>query len=172
MEQTKAQEPSNIQKLKGGINELIAEYRQAHALLNEQMQAVINNDVLSLNELLEEQVAIYETLKESETKLKRQLQALYRHSGTDQTISLGGVIEGLEGPAQTLNNLRGKLHKSVEKTEKLRLQLMNLLQFAQQQNAEIFKAICKAAEDNSEAYDETGKKQAQRRNGIAINQQA
>jgi ABC-type transporter Mla subunit MlaD len=157
--------------LKTSINRLIDEYEQNHALLNDQIQAVINHDILSLNRLIEKQVEAYETLKGSEKKFREQLKAFQYRSDSSSSRSLQGVLKAIGKPSQTLNDLRNRLHMQVEKTEKLRAQLIDLLEFAQQQNDEIFKAIRKIEGEKAEGYDAEGKKQHQL-GSLAINQKA
>lgn len=172
MNNIKLKETQGIENLKLSINGLIEEYKQAYTLLNDQMQAVINHDISSLNGLVEKQVATYETLKESENKFKRELQTYQLSSNGGQKPSLGLILENLNRPSKTLNTLRNQLHAQVEKTEKMRTQLVELLQFAQQQNAEIFKALCTVGSENTEGYNVDGKKQQQQASGMAINQKA
>lgn len=54
----------------------------------------------------------------------------------------------------------------------MRSQLMDLLQFAQQHNAEIFKALCTVGQEYTDAYDGEGQKQQRQVNGMAVNQKA
>jgi hypothetical protein len=169
--QTKQQE-ANVEYLKKSIHGLIGEYEDAHSLLNEQMQAVIQNDISSLNTLIEKQTVAYESLKKSEMDFKEQLQVLHHPDPKTTKISLPRVIKQLQKPSETLNVLRDRLNTQVRKTEKLRTQLIDLLSFAQDQNADVFKAICDLASDNSNAYDAEGQKMQQSRNGLAVNQKA
>lgn len=157
--------------LKDSLNNLIDDYEQSHELLNHQIQAVINHDILSLNQLIEKQVDVYETLKESEKKFKEQLYSFQQRSGSSDQKSLQKILEKIEEPTQTLNKLRSRLHTQVEKTEQLRVQLVDLLEFAQQQNSELFREICNAGGLKMEGYDADGEKQ-QQKGGLAVNQKA
>jgi hypothetical protein len=160
-----------LDSLKTGINRLINDYGQSHVLLNSQIQAVINQDISSLNRLIEKQVEAYETLKKSEKKFKEQLQGFQRHSDSSGQKSLREVLKDIGKPSKTLNTLRDRLHMQVEKTESLRAQLIDLLEFAQKQNNEIFKAIYEIDGEKTEGYDEAGKKQYQL-GSLAINEKA
>lgn len=160
-----------LKSLKGSINRLINEYEQSHALLNGQIQAVINQDISSLNQLIEKQVEAYETLKNSEEEFKEQLQDFQRQSDESDQKSLGDILKDLEKPSQTLDTLRDRLHTQVEKTEELRNQLIDLLEFAQEQNNEIFKAIYEIDGEKTEGYDEDGDKQY-KLSSFAINEKA
>lgn len=166
------QQEVNVEHLKDSMNSLIGEYKKAHSLLNDQMQAVIQNDISSLNKLIEKQTVAYETLKKSEMDFKEQLEVLDHPDPKTTKITLPRVLEQLQGPTETLNILRERLNTQVRKTEKLRSQLIDLLCFARQQNAEVFKAICDFASDGSDGYDAEGKKMQQSRNGLAVNQKA
>lgn len=172
MNNVKLKETPQTKSLKFSINGLIDEYKRAYNLLNDQMQAVINHDIESLNRLIEKQVAAYEKLQQSEQEFKHELQSFHTGSKESQEHTLSLVLDDLDQPSHMLNTLRNQLHAQVEKTEKMRGQLMELLQFAQQQNTEIFKAICTVAADNTEGYNAKGKKQSPQTNGMAINQQA
>lgn len=162
----------NVDKLQASIETLISEYRQAQTLLNEQMQAVIKHDILSLNDLVESQVEVYETLTQAELTFKSHLQSFHRSHCRDEKLSLQNVVAHLDGPTEKLDTLREELHTLVEKTERLRKQLIDLLDFAQQQNAGVFEAICTVASNESDAYDAKGKKKMKQTPGLAINQQA
>ncbi|HYW34260.1 MAG TPA: hypothetical protein VE868_02530 [Balneolaceae bacterium] len=161
---------ASLNRLKKIINQLIDEYEENCSLLNDQIQAVINHDITSLNELIERQVRVYETLKSSEEIFKKHLKEVrQRHDLSSQ--SLQEMLNDLEEPTQTLNAMRDRLHAQVRKTEGLRNQLMDLLNFAKRQNAEIFKAICEAGSDKMGGYNADGEKQRQS-NSYAINQKA
>ncbi len=166
------QQEVNVEDLKDSMNGLIGEYEDAHSLLNNQMQAVIQSDISSLNKLIEKQTVAYESLKKSEIDFKEQLEVLHHPDPKTTKITLPRVLEQLQEPTETLNVLREQLNTQVRKTEKLRSQLIDLLSFARQQNAEVFKAICDLASDSSDGYDAEGQKKQQSRNGLAVNQKA
>lgn len=163
------QKSLTLNHLKSSIHKLINEYEQSHALLNDQIQAVVNHDILSLNRLIEKQIVIYETLKNSENKFKKQLQAFQRSTDPSSSKTLQEILDDIEEPSQTLNTLRNRLHTQVEKTEKLRTQLVDLLDFAQQQNNDIFEAICEIDGAKTDGYDEGGDEKQYQFNSIAIN---
>lgn len=162
----------SVDQLKSSIEDLISEYRRAHALLNKQRKAIISQDILSLNDLVEQQVQVYETLTQAEKTFKKRLQSFHRSLCTDEKMSLENVLAHLDGPSEVLDKLREELHALVEQTEQLRRQLIDLLNFAQQQNAGVFEAICTFASNESDAYNAKGKKKVKQAPGLAINQQA
>ena len=162
----------SVDQLQTSIKELISEYRQACTMLQKQRQAVIKQDIISLNDLVEKQVEVYENLTQAERTFKTRLEA-FRHScNNDERLSLQNVLAHLDSPTEILNTLRDELHALVEKTERLRRQLIDLLSFAQQQNADLFEAICTFASNKSDAYDAKGRKRSKKAPGLAINQQA
>src|SRR5699024_9955846 len=171
MDSLNAKQEQEIDNLKFSINGLIEDYKRAYTLLNEQMQAVINHDIESLNKLIEKQVSTYETLKESENEFKEDVQKYTFSSQKGQEQSLGLILNNLDRPSKQLNALRDQLRTQVEKPETMRSKLMNLLQFAQQQNAEMFKTLWTEGNEDAAVYNNEGKKQRQA-HGITINQKA
>jgi hypothetical protein len=159
------------EQIKNSINSLIGEYEESHILLNDQIEAVVNHDILSLNHLIEKQVKAYEKLSSSEKKFRTQLQAFQNYSSAPSPKTLQEILQDIGEPSQTLNKLRNRLHIQVEKTEKLRAQLIDLLEFAQQQNSDLFKAICSINDEKTEGYDADGEKQ-HHTGSMAIDQKA
>lgn len=155
------QDETNVEYLKERINGLINEYIDASRLLNEQMQVVIQNDMSSLNKLIEKQTVIYETLKELELDFNERLHVLHHPDPKTTNISLPRVLNQLQGPAETLNVLRGRLHTQLRETEKLRTQLIDLLYLTRRQNTEVGKTIGNLGSDTSDATDGPGQKTQQ-----------
>ncbi len=160
-----------LEHIKNSINSLIGEYEKSHTLLNDQIEAVINHDILSLNMLIEKQVKAYEKLSSSEKEFRAQLQAFQNYSNASSPKNLQEILQDIGEPSQTLNKLRNRLHIQVEKTENLRAQLLDLLEFAQQQNSDLFKAICNINDEKTEGYDADGEKK-HRTGSMAIDQKA
>lgn len=159
--------------LKSSLATLIEEYRQARNLINEQIQAVVSNDLAQLDTLVEQQLSKYERLEKREEEFKHHLEDIFQDVCPGESKhSLTVLMEKLRKPSRELNKLRTELHQQVEKTQELREQLMELLQFASRHNVEIFEEIFQLGNDGSESYGADGKKKQGSVGSMAINRKA
>ena len=133
-------------------------YRQTKQLLSEQITAVIGNDLQKLNELIRTQTEAYDDLQQSEEQFRNQLVKLFQKYYPDhEHPSLRKVIEAVEGPAAELDSLRENLYTEIDKTEKIRSALMELLEFASEYNRDTIAALSNLAGEKSESYKPDGK---------------
>lgn len=162
-----------LKDLKSNIEYLITEYEEARDLINDQIQAVIYNDLIWLNSLVEEQLSRYKKLEKLENDFKKSLKGIFRDFCPEENqYSLTVLLNNLEDPSKKLNRLRGELHEQVVQTKQLRDQLMDLLHFASKHNEETFEGIFQLGKDNSESYGSDGKKNTNSTKSVAINQKA
>lgn len=166
------QRNNRIKGLKTTLERLIEGYREATGLINDQMQAVIYSDLVLLNELIPRQVSRYEELQDLEQQFKQQLAHIFEESSPAGRHTLTGLMESLEKPTGELDRLRAELTEQVEKSRNLRIQLMELLQFARQHNADRFRLITDLGEDQAGTYDASGKRNKSSTGGVAVNQKA
>lgn len=164
---------NQFKDLKSSLGNLISEYREARNLMNDQIQAVIYSDLTWLDKLVEQQLSKYELLGKMEEDFKKDLEAIFRdYCPEHNQYSLTLLMENLREPSAELNELRNELHEQVEKTQKLRDQLMDLLQFASKHNVETFEEIFQLSDDSAQAYGANGQKKQRSVNSVAINQRA
>lgn len=165
----------NVQfaELKSSMTGLITEYQQARDLINDQIQAVIYSDLVWLDKLVEQQLSKYESLGTMEEDFKKKLEGVFRDYCPDENqYSLTVLLERLEKPSRELNKLRVELNEQVEKTQKLREQLMDILQFASKHNVDTFEQIFQLGSENAESYGADGQKKKGSVGSVAINQKA
>lgn len=158
-------------ELRARLKNLISEYSDARNLIQDQINAVIRSDLAQLDSLLEQQLEKYELLEKLELDFKNELEDVFSNLRMrNKQCSLSLLVETLDQPSKELNELREELHQQVEKTQELRKQLLDLLQFASDHNMEIFEKIFRFEEDkNSESYSADGQKRKQSTNSVAIN---
>ena len=159
--------------LKSSLTNLIDNYREARDLMNDQIQAVIYNDLALLDTLAEQQLSKYELLEKMEKDFKHRLEGISNEFCPEENqYSLSLLIRNLQKPSQELNRLRNELHEQVEKTQELREQLIDLLQFASKHNVEAFEEIFQLGNDRSASYGADGQKKQGSVGSVAINQKA
>jgi hypothetical protein len=159
-------------ELKSSLTGLITEYQQARDLVNDQIQAVIYSDLVWLDSLVEQQLEKYELLGTLEEDFKDKLEGIFRdYCPEENQYSLTILLERLEKPSRELNKLRVELHDQVDKTQELREQLMDLLQFASKHNVDTFERIFQLG-NNSESYGADGQMKNGSVSSVAINQKA
>lgn len=162
-------------ELKENMATLVEEYREATSLINDQMQAVIYSDLALLNDLLPRQLEKFEELQELENAFRNRLDRLFdRHYPEESRRSVTRLMDHLEEPSAELNRLRERLSEQVSKGEQLRKQLMDLLEFARDHNAETFEMITSLATEQGEGevYDASGKRKKQSPGSVAVNHKA
>lgn len=162
---------AQFRELRTSLKNLISEYRDACNLIQDQINAVISSDLGWLDSLIEQQLEKYDLLKKLELDFKKKLEHVFSDLRIrNKQYSLSLLVETLDQPSKELNQLREELHQQVEKTQELREQLIDLLQFASDHNTEIFEKIFRFEENkNSESYNADGRKKEQPRNSFAIN---
>lgn len=167
----KPTDAAQFRELRTSLKNLIAEYRDACNLIQDQINAVIRNDLGWLDSLIEQQLEKYELLKKLELDFKKKLEHSFRNLRMrNKQCTLSLLVETLDQPSKELNQLREELHQQVEKTQELREQLIDLLQFASDHNTEIFEKIFRfEGNKNSESYSADGQKRDQSTNSVAIN---
>lgn len=132
-------------------------YRQTKKLLNDQITAVIGNDLQKLNELIKVQTETYDELQKSEERFREELVCIFqRYYPNHKHPSLKKVIEAVEGPAAELGILREKLNAEIYKTEKIRSKLVELLEFASEYNQNTIAAFANVAGGGGESYSASG----------------
>lgn len=155
------------------MRRLITAYKASRELITDQIQAVIYNDLIWLNSLVEQQLEKYESLHQMEKDFKGSIRNLFdRHLSGEGRASLTVLLQKLEEPLDELEDLRDELHEQVDKTQELRTQLMDLLQFASDHNADTLQQIYQMGNDQSARYDADGKKKSSRLDSISINHKA
>lgn len=162
-----------FRNLQCSLKTLISEYEDARKLIRDQINAVICSDLAWMDSLIEQQLEKYELLEKMEQDFKQELQRIFKNfRSRNKQYSLTLLLETLDEPSQELNRLREELHQQVEKTQQLREQLIDLLQFASDHNTEIFEEIFRHEDENSESYGADGQTKKQVSNSIAINHKA
>lgn len=170
MEQTDTQGQQNTDHLMESLQELHTGYKETKELLDEQMQAVIYNDVVQLNLLTDRQMEKYEKLKEMEEAFKEHLVVLFQSYYPDASHpSLTRLIETIEGPTREIDRLRVDLYDQIHQTEQLRLQLMNLLQFASDYNSGSIEELSRAARQSYKNYKGNGRMEEGRSGSLGLN---
>lgn len=162
-----------FQELKLSLSTLITEYREARDLMSDQLQAVMYNDLVRLDSLVQDQLSKYEKLEKLETEFKNKLENIFRkYCPEESRHTLTALMEKLEEPSEELNMLRTELREQIEKTQDLRDQLMDLLRFASNYNIRTFEEIFEIQETGSESYSADGQKNSNTFGSVAINQRA
>lgn len=152
------------------LKSLCEGYRQTKQLLNEQITAVIGNDLQKLNELIRTQTEAYDDLQQNEEQFRAQMVQLFQKYYPDhEHPSLKKVIEAVEGPAAELDDLRENLYSEIDKTEKIRLALVELLEFASEYNRDTIAVLSNIAGGMGESYNPEGKVERGESASIGLN---
>ncbi len=165
------QTSNRISELAESLEKLHEDYSEARNLLDDQMQAVIYNDLIWLNKLIEEQVSRFDKIRITEEKFRIILIELFQYYYPDSTHpSLTKLLEVIEEPTEKLDKLRKELFDQVEKTEKLRVSLMDLLDFARRHNAETISSLSALAGNIYQNYNSDGKLNQSKQGSLGLNQ--
>ncbi|WP_158278748.1 flagellar export chaperone FlgN [Rhodohalobacter mucosus] len=152
------------------LKSLCEGYRQTKQLLNKQITAVIGNDLHKLNELIREQTEAYDDLQNSEEQFRSQLVQLFQKYYPDhEHPSLKKVIDAVEGPAAELDDLRENLYTEIDKTEKIRSALVQLLEFASEYNRDTIATLSNLTGGKAESYNPEGKVERGESASIGLN---
>lgn len=160
-----------IDKLVDSLSNLHEGYQETKNLLDEQMRAVIYNDVNQLNKLIDRQMAKYEELKEMEAQFKDQLIVLFQNYYPNASHpSLTRLLDVIEGSTEDIDRLRIDLYDQIHKTEQLRTQLMNLLEFASDYNSQSITELSRVARQSYKNYKGNGQIREGQTPSLGINQ--
>ncbi len=166
-----SQHNTNLKKLGDSLEKLHTEYTEARNLLDDQMQAVIYNDLIWLNTLIDNQVTKFEEIKKTEEIFRKDLIELFQYYYPDvSNPSLKKLLDAIEEPTEELDSLRKELYEQIEKTERLRLNLMDLLDFARRHNTETITALSQLARQVYKNYSADGKMNSSELNSLGLNQ--
>jgi hypothetical protein len=164
---------TKIKSLGDSLAKLHNEYNEARNLLDDQMQAVIYNDLIWLNSLIDNQVTKYEEIQKTEELFRKTLIELFQYYYPEATHpSLTKLLDAIEEPTEDLDKLRRELYDQIEKTEKLRLSLMDLLDFARNHNTETITALSQIAQQIYQNYNAEGNMNAAEMSSLGLNQKA
>lgn len=164
---------NKINQLSMNMENLIEEYEEAHQLLNDQIEAVIYNDLNRLNKLIEKQLKKYENLEGLETDFKRKIESIFENFFPGETThTITQMLKKLDQPSEKLEILRDRLLKQVMLTQKMRHQLVDLLEFAREHNKETLLSIYKLGQKDSERYNNKGKRKSADLTSVSINKKA
>ncbi len=160
-----------IDELVESLSNLHQGYQETKKLLDEQMQAVIYNDIHQLNALIDRQMAKYEELKEMETLFKNQLIVLFQNYYPNASHpSLTRLLEVIEGSTEDIDRLRIDLYDQIHKTEQLRSQLMSLLEFASEHNSQSITELSRVARQSYKNYKGNGQIREGQTPSLGLNQ--
>ncbi|SMO58743.1 flagellar export chaperone FlgN [Fodinibius sediminis] len=163
----------NSMPLKKILKKLIEGYKTAFRLLECQRQAVIDDTMDELEDLVEGQLRNHEQLSTAEEQFRKELERLFaRHCPNEDQLSLSILIDRTGEAAEELEGLRDELRDRVRKTQKAGEQLATLLHFAQQHTLETFQEIFQLGRPGSQSYDAAGRQQDRSINSIAVNKKA
>jgi len=164
---------TKIKSLGESLAKLHNEYSEARNLLDDQMQAVIYNDLIWLNSLIDNQVAKYDEIQKTEELFRKTLVELFQYYYPDASHpSLTKLLEAIEEPTEDLDKLRKELYEQIEKTEKLRLSLVDLLDFAKNHNTETITALSQIARQIYQNYNAEGSMNGSQISSLGLNQKA
>ena len=164
---------TKIKSLGDSLAKLHNEYNEARNLLDDQMQAVIYNDLIWLDSLIDNQVTKYEEIQKTEELFRKTLIELFQYYYPEATHpSLTKLLDAIEEPTEDLDKLRRELYDQIEKTEKLRLSLMDLLDFARNHNTETITALSQIAQQIYQNYNAEGNMNAAEMSSLGLNQKA
>jgi len=164
---------TNIKSLGECLAKLHDEYSEARNLLDDQMQAVIYNDLIWLNSLIDNQVAKYDEIKKTEKLFRETLIELFQYYYPEASHpSLTKLLDAIEEPTEDLDKLRIELYEQIEKTENLRLSLVDLLEFARKHNTDTITALSQIARQIYQNYNADGNMNTTETNSLGLNQKA
>lgn len=164
---------NKINQLSMNMEHLIEEYEEAHQLLSDQIEAVIYNDLTRLNKLIEQQLTKYDNLEGLENDFKQKIESIFDDLFPGETThTITHMLKKLDQPADKLEILRERLHKQVMMTQKMRRQLVDLLEFAREHNKETLLSIYNLGQKDSERYTNTGKRKSAELTSVSINKKA
>jgi len=164
---------NKVNQLSMNMENLIEEYEEAHQLLNDQIEAVIYNDLTRLNKLIDKQLTKYEILEGLEIDFKNKIESIFEDFfPDDKTHTITQMLKKLDQPSDKLEIVRDRLHKEVLMTQKMRHQLMDLLEFAREHNKETLLSIYKLGQKDSERYNKKGKRKSAELTSVSINKKA
>ncbi|MEX2347349.1 MAG: flagellar export chaperone FlgN [Balneolaceae bacterium] len=162
---------TKINRLSSSLQELCSGYKKIQLLLNDQMQAVIRNDIDLLNSLIDQQTEKYDGLQQTEEVFKERLVDVFNdyHPDTEQP-SLTRLMDVFEGPTRELEQLRKNFVEQIENTEQVRRQLVDLLTFAAEQNSRSITILSQLRNPSSENYSSSGEIAAGETQSLGLNQ--
>ena len=160
---------NTIHDLLDGLNK---SYRQTGELLENQINAVVQNQLESLLDAMEELITHQENTDELEAQLRTQVEALAGELNADTSTSLGRLLPLISADTSQLSNMRSQLITNIEKARSYHQQLMQLLQFAQDHTNETLRSIHVLANHHDLRYNQSGKTASTRNKTFAVNQTA
>ena len=141
------------------MTNLIGEYEETRVLIGDQIQALVKNDLDRMNAITLDQTEKYEVLKKLEIAFKDEMNRLFETCDSEEhEKTLTAFLKNLKEPHVELNATRQALRKQVEITEQFKKQLMGLLEFAKEHNAETLKNIYSSGSESTMHYSEQGKR--------------
>ncbi|MEX0773152.1 MAG: flagellar export chaperone FlgN [Balneolales bacterium] len=155
------------------LQDLCSDYKETKVLLDEQIRAIINNDLNWLNGLIDQQTQKYQNIRRAEEEFKDHLVNFFQAYYPDITHpSLTKLVEVIEEPTEEIDQLRGELHEQIEKTERIRLQLVDLLTFASDHNSKTISTLSEITNRNFKSYSSNGELSGGGNQSLGINRKA
>ena len=145
--------------LEQSIENLINVYHEADELLQNQINAVIQNDFDTLNELISKQIDHYNFLSNLESKFRVRLKHTANEvevEGEGEELKLAGLLRYLPANDGKLATMRETLIREVNHVRSLSLQLINLIRFAQDFNVKTLRSMAVSAGQQNVHYDGKG----------------
>ncbi len=144
--------------LEQSIENLINGYHDADELLQNQINAVIENDFETLNELISKQIDHYNFLSDLESKFRVHLKNTAKEVEAEgDEMVLAGLLRYLPANDGKLANMREKLIREVNHVRGQSLQLINLIRFAQDFNVKTLRSIAATVDQQNVHYNGQGK---------------
>lgn len=157
--------------LEQSLENLINGYREADDLLQNQINAVIQNDFDTLNELISKQIDHYNLLSDLESKFRTNLQNTAKEVGKDEDdLKLSGLLRYLPSNSNRLSDLREKLIQKVDHVRDLSQQLINLIRYAREFNVSTIRNIAVTAGQQAIHYNDKGKRSEDRISTFSIDE--
>ncbi|KPP96498.1 MAG: flagella secretion chaperone FlgN [Bacteroidetes bacterium HLUCCA01] len=163
---------SPLNALSEHVHALNTTFDQLFKTIDEQIDAIIMQDVVRIESLTEKHAALHGSFRSREKAFVDELQ---RCIPADQRESVPLSLTGLKSlyPQYTmfLEEWQDALARNIKWLQRHQGQLVQLLEFAQRQNSAMMRAMYTLETEKSAHYSHTGQK-ATFSSGIAVNQEA
>jgi len=145
------------------LNALIEAYDQVVRVLDEKIEAVVQNDLERIENLAEEQIANNNTLEQLEVDLKKCLSKITEGKNyPDPGPTLGVVLQNEFDNDKSIKKLRTSLLARIADSQRLQYQLNSLLSFAREHIEHTLKNIYALNNHKTTtSYDHRGRRKPQ-----------
>ena len=160
-----------LKSLSQTVNVLDMTYSRLIAVMDKQVQAIIASDAEKVEELTEEQSSLQGEYKQNERAFIEELEQAVPGSGADAQPSLSRLKEVFPEAAPTIDRWQKQLTENAARLKQKHGQVVQLLEFALVQNANMMYSIYSLHNEKNSHYSQNGDKAAVV-SGVAINHKA